>query len=238
MTDGPDSPKRLTQNGRRGTSSAPTQSSGRIGPVDISSLDSAIGRVLQAGSEPLRAAFLARALNALVDVALGTDADVMGDAAGASSGYAVLTRALAAPGALAALLPNDPLAAARLRGLAMRQEILQRDGGVFSAEQVASVLGLTRQAVDKRRRAGKLIGLNTGRRGYAYPTWQFDQGGVLRGLEEVVASLNVHDPWMQAAFFLSGDPRLEGARPLDELRKGNVAAVMRAASGYGEHGAA
>ena len=43
---------------------------------------------------------------------------------------------------------------------------------------------------------------------------------------------------MRAAFFLSGDPRLNGATPLEELRRGNIEAVRRAASAYGEHGAA
>jgi biotin operon repressor len=150
----------------------------------------------------------------------------------------MLIRALEAPGALAALLPRDPLVKARLRGLAVRQELLQREGGTLSAEQVAGHLGLSRQAVDKRRRAGKLIGLNIGRRGYAYPAWQLGRQGTLPGLEAALSELTIRDPWMQAAFFLSGDPRLDGATPLDELRRGNVDAVRRAAGGYGEHGAA
>ena len=202
------------------------------------SLASAIGRVLEAGSDPVRTAFLARALNALARLAPEIQDDILGDAAGAASDYGVLVRALASPGALGDLLQDDPLAGARLRGLAMRQEILRSDGGTLTAGQVAAHLGLSRQAVDKRRRAGKLIGLNVGRRGYAYPAWQLGQDGVIPGLEETLTSLTVHDPWMRAAFFLSGDPRLEGARPLDALRQGNLASVRRAASGYGEHGAA
>ena len=150
----------------------------------------------------------------------------------------MLLRALETPGALAVLVAADPLADARLRGLAIRDELLQREGGTLAVEQVAAHLGLTRQAVDKRRRAGKLLGLHTGRRGYAYPAWQLGQNGVLQGFEETLSALTVQDPWMQAAFFLSGDPRLEGATPLDELRRGNVEAVRRAASGYGRHGAA
>ncbi len=127
---------------------------------------------------------------------------------------------------------------ARLRGMQARQEILRTEGGTLSAEQVAACLDITRQAVDKRRRAGKLIGLSTGRRGYAYPAWQLEANGVLAGLAETLADLSVCDPWMQAAFFVSGDPRLGGATPLEELRRGNVEAVRRAARGYGEHGAA
>lgn len=203
-----------------------------------SSLSGAVRRVLQAGSDPVRTAFLARALNALARVTPEIDDDVLGDAAGAESDYRVLIRALETPEALGTLLADDPLAGARLRGLAARDEILRREGGTLSVAQVASHLGMSRQAVDKRRRAEKLIGLSIGRRGYLYPAWQFGQGGVIPGLETVLASLSVHDPWMRAAFFLSGDPRLEGTTPLDELRRGNVDAVRRAAAGYGEHGAA
>jgi len=59
----------------------------------------------------------------------------------------------------------------------------------------------------------------------------------LRARRRLVAS-GVEWPARRTAYFLSGDPRLDGARPLDELRKGRVNAVRRAASGYGEHGAA
>jgi hypothetical protein len=207
-------------------------------PRTSPSLAGAVGRVLDAGSSPVRTAFLARALNALARLAPEVEDDVLGDAAGAESDFAVLVRALESPTALAALVSVDPLARARLRGLVMRQELLRREGGTWTVDQVAAHLGLSRQAVDKRRRAGKLIGLNVGRRGYAYPAWQFGQDGVILGLEAALTSLSIHDPWMRAAFFLSGDPRLDGATPLDELRRGNVEEVCRAARGYGEHGAA
>ena len=202
------------------------------------SLAGAVGRVLDASSDPVRAAFLARALNALARLTPEIDDDVLGDAAGAQSDYGVLMRALESPNALGALLSDDPLTRARLRGLAARQELLRREGGTLSAEQVAAHLGLSRQAVDKRRRAGRLIGLGVGRHGYAYPAWQLAPNGVLPGLADALSALSVHDPWMRAAFFLSGDPRLDGATPLDALRRGNVDAVRRAASAYGEHGAA
>jgi biotin operon repressor len=202
------------------------------------SLAEAVGRVVHAGSEPVRAAFLARALNALAGLTPDVGDEALGDAAGAPSDYEVLLRALEEPTAIAALQPTDPLIGARLRGMQARQELLRIEGGALSGEQVATALGLTRQAVDKRRRAGKLIGLNTGRRGYAYPAWQLGMNGVLAGLEDVLAELSVRDPWMQAAFFVSGDPRLDGATPLDELRRGNIEAVQRAARGYGAHGAA
>ena len=120
----------------------------------------------------------------------------------------------------------------------MQQEILRRDGGTLSEAQVARSLGLSTKDVEELRQTGRLIGLERERHSYAYPAWQITPDGILPGLEATLADFTIQDPWMQAAFFVSTDPRLDGERPLDALRRGNVAAVRRAASAYGEHGAA
>lgn len=132
-----------------------------------------------------------------------------------------------------------PLLKARLRGVRARRELLEAEGGTVSSGQAAELLGVTPQAVDKRRRAGKLLALPVGR-AYLYPVWQFDErgrGGVPPGLEEVLGSFGVEDPWMRAAFFLRQNGRLDDKRPLDALRDGEIEAVKRAARAYGEHGA-
>ena len=98
-------------------------------------------------------------------------------------------------------------------------------------------MGLTRQAVDKRRKANKLIGLAIGRHCYVYPAWQFSRTGTLPGLKDVLHALRRHDAWSQVIFMLSPNDRLDGATPLDVLRRGQVEEVERAASLSGEHGA-
>jgi hypothetical protein len=103
---------------------------------------------------------------------------------------------------------------------------------------VGAHLGLTRQAVERRRRANKLIGLADGRHGYRYPMWQFSRGGTIRGLEDVLAVLSPHDPWSRVIFMLSPSDRLDGAIPLDALREGQIEEVRIAAALFGEHGAA
>jgi len=77
-----------------------------------------------------------------------------------------------------------------------------------------------------------------GRRGYAYPSWQFGDDGVLPGLEEVLQDLGSHDSWTQVGFFLNGNVRLGDETPLAELKRGHAEAVRRAARAYGEQGAA
>jgi biotin operon repressor len=165
----------------------------------------------------------------------------LADAAGATTDANVLLKALSNPAAIAPARDDadDPLRAARLRGVQARQEILQAEGGTLTAAEVASLLGISRQAVDKRRRANRLIGLQTAKRGYLYPAWQFSGAGqTLAGLDDALDALAEFSPLMQVGYLLSPNLRLEGRRPLDALRAEDVGIVVAAARAYGEHGAA
>ena len=193
-------------------------------------------RVLDLGTTSGAVVFLTRGLRALTRLAEAIPPEALTEAATADSDYAVLVAALEKPAALAELQRLDPLAEARLRGLATRQQLLAAEGGVLSGEEVAQLLGISRQAVDKRRRTGRLLALPVGSHRMAYPAWQFTTDGILRGWEEVLGDLRQHDPWMQLAFMLSGNSGLEGTVPVVALRRGQVAAVRRAARLYGEHG--
>jgi hypothetical protein len=95
--------------------------------------------------------------------------------------------------------------------------------------------------VDKRRKQGQLIGLTQGKRGYAYPAWQFEGGRTLGHLEKVLEALEGHDPWTQLAFFVNGNERLDGKSPLELLRTAGTRElenILGSAASYGEHGAA
>jgi hypothetical protein len=139
------------------------------------------------------------------------------------------------------VLPHDPLAKARFRGVVAMRQLLGAEGGTLSSQEVADLLRITRQGVDKRRRAGELLAVEAPRRGYRYFAWQFtDAGEGLTGLAEVLKALEEHDPWAQARFFLSGNARLGGKTPLHLLRAGagNLPRVLSAAGAFGQHGAA
>jgi hypothetical protein len=202
------------------------------------SVTEATARILLVSGQPLRMAFLARAMNALAALTMELGEEALGNATGASSDYQVLLCALETPDALRTLQRLNPLTAARLRGLFARSRLLDAEGGALTVDDVAKILHLTRQGVDKRRRARKLLGLDAGRRGYLYPAWQFGLDGLLPGIEEVLEVINVHDPWMRTAFFLNGNDYLAGETPLAELRRGHLDEVRRAAGAYGEQGAA
>ncbi len=127
------------------------------------------------------------------------------------------------------------------RGRPRWLEFLGSEGGVVTAGQMATLLGISRQAVDQRRRAGTLLGFRDKGREYLYPAWQVRDGRPLPGLERVLATLNAgeHDPKSQVIFFLSPRGRFYDLRALDLLRAGSdrdIDEVDNAALGYLEQG--
>jgi hypothetical protein len=190
-----------------------------------------------AGADPLRTALLTRVLNALAHSTEGVGERFLSVAAAAPSDYLALLRMLEFPEVLEELSAEDPLADARLRGLEAKVRLLEDEGGTFSADEAASMLGVSREAVNQRRRSGKLLALSTGRRGYRYPVWQFGEEGVLPGFEVTLKKLSINGQWGRAAFFLGGNLLLDGRRPLDLLRSGrpeDLEAVLEAARARGE----
>ncbi|MEO0802078.1 MAG: hypothetical protein AAFY57_07380 [Cyanobacteria bacterium J06642_2] len=179
--------------------------------------------------------FLTRSLQALLPL---MEAPGLAAVASAPTDVEVLLHAIMRPEVLGALTQRDPLAKAKLRGILAKKELLEAKGGSLSSTEVGALLGISRQAVDKRRREGKLIALPAGRSRWRYPGWQFADNRVLPGLTEVLQAMPIRDAWMQAAFMMNGDARLGGASPLDVLRAGDADSVLIAAQMYGEHGAA
>ncbi len=182
-------------------------------------------------------ALMMRAISAVLEFAALSETSAV-NATAAPTDLAVLVRALSSGELLDDLKRAEPLAPAFIRGIEAKRRLIEENGGALTAEQVAQNLGVTRQAVEKRRRGGKLIAVATGRHGYRYPVWQFTESGTVPGLEEVLGVLAPHDEWMQTAFFVGQNPRLDGRTAIDALRAGDVDKVLAAAEIYGEHGAA
>ncbi|MGQ0550975.1 MAG: hypothetical protein ACT4PY_15055, partial [Armatimonadota bacterium] len=198
----------------------------------------AIRNTLRVSRDDVKNAILTRSLSltrrAMEHVSPGT----LGEAVAASTDQEAMLRILEAPEMAASALDTATIDAARVAGIEARDQLLTAQGGSWPVERVAKYLGLTRQAVDKRRKANKLIGLTVGRHGYLYPSWQFSRSGTVPGLEDVLGALHRHDPWSQVIFLLSPNDRLDGVTPLEALRKGQTEDVKIAASLFGEHGAA
>lgn len=193
--------------------------------------------ILKQLSNTKHPAFLARVLRALKDLESDLTSTSIDNATAALTDKLVMVEALISAPWVSELTAQDPIVASKLRGFELRQEMLKKSGGVLSSETVAELLNVSRQAVDKRRTTNQLLALTQGRRGYAYPSFQFEDGKTLEGLDEVLRNLRALDPWMQLRFFTSPHERLGNQTPIEALQSGKVNDVVRLASGYGEQGA-
>ena len=180
--------------------------------------------------DPLKTVFLNRGLEGLKKIAESSN---LVDITSVDSNYEVLLAALQTPEALSLLAERDPLAKAKIRGLKLKQQLIETEGGCASSEEIAKMLGISRQAINQRRQRGKLIGLSKGKGKYLYPLWQFtDTGNTLSGLEDVLEKLQDFDPWMQITFFLNPSVRLHNQTPLEMLRMGKVEPVIQTALSF------
>jgi hypothetical protein len=185
---------------------------------------------------PILRTLLVRGIHAVLRFTALSESAIA-NATAAPTDLAVLLRALSSTELLDDLRAADPLAPAFIRGIEASRRLIDDHGGALTAVQVAQTLGISRQMVEKRRRAGKLLAVSTGRHGYRYPVWQFDESGVLPGFEDVLTALSPHDEWMKVAFFVSKNERLGDRTPIESLKSGELDVVLDAAVVHGEHGA-
>jgi hypothetical protein len=129
------------------------------------------------------------------------------------------------------------LANALARGISTRRKLMEAEGGSLSAEAAAGVLGISKTAILKRYQKGQLMAWRQERQNAArFPVWQFQEHQVLTGLADVLKRLNAAgrlDDFGRMLFFLSKTGFLDGKRPLDSLREGDLKKVLQAAEGYG-----
>jgi hypothetical protein len=133
----------------------------------------------------------------------------------------------------------DARAQALLEGVRIAQEDLRKAGGAFDLEQVRTLMqGVSRQAVDKRVQEGSLLAVPGPSNRRSYPTLQFNlDGTIVEGLKAVCAALPTSNPWTILNFLAHPDDRLQGRKPIDLLKAGNVELVVEAARRLGQQGA-
>ena len=131
----------------------------------------------------------------------------------------------------------DPFMEAMARGAAIKRELLTSGGGGLTSTQVARALGITRQAVDKRRTRHALLAVPNGSGEYVYPACQFTADGVISGLEEVLRSFQIRNPWTQLSVLLASAPSLGGRSILEVLKAGEIERAVDIVASFGEQAA-
>src|SRR5262249_23100309 len=128
----------------------------------------------------------------------------------------------------------DPFIEAMARGAAVKQELLKIAGGGLTSGQVGSALGITRQAVDKRRSRRALLAVPTGSGEYLYPACQFTSEGVVPGLEELLSAFQIQNPWTQLSALVAPAPALGGKTVLEALKAGDARKAVGIVASLGE----
>lgn len=175
------------------------------------------------GREALARAFLDRSGAALQRLSMAAPQDA-------------LARALSAPtdvGGVASLLSDlaaldhdisaaDPWAKELADGAVLKQELLREAGGAFTSMETATLLGISRQAVDQRARRGTLLAVPRGSGERLYPACQFDELGVVAGMEKILDAFTVDNPWTRLSVLLDTDPELADRTVVQALRDGDL----------------
>jgi hypothetical protein len=180
-----------------------------------------------ARSESLQAAFLRRATSALERMAATASPKTLSDALAAPTDAGSLAWLLSRSEVVGpAVIELDPLVPALARNVEHRKHLIERSGGTLSAEDSGRLLGISRQAVDKRRRAGTLLAVRKGS-DWRYPACQFDESDVAAGIADVIRAYALAGPWVALDFLLAPDSALGGRSALEALKSGDRDAVLR-----------
>jgi hypothetical protein len=110
-------------------------------------------------------------------------------------------------------------------GEVRKAELVELTGGLYMPSYVAAILKIPEQLVEKRRKTGELIAVET-EEGYRYPACQFTPDGIVTGLSEVLTVMPIRHDWMRLEWFLVPDDALEGISPLEALRAGRLQDVL------------
>lgn len=137
-----------------------------------------------------------------------------------------------------AFLP-DAKARALLRGIGLIEEDLRSSGGAYTLAEVQRLMrGISRQAVNNRVRDGSILAVPGPSNRASYPVVQFLKDGMpVDGLKEVRQALKTESSWILLNFLVNDEPKLDGRKPIDLLKAGELEPVVELARRVGVQGA-
>lgn len=121
---------------------------------------------------------------------------------------------------------TDPLKAAKERSIEHSRKLARMAGEMLTCAQVAQLLGIDHQKIEQSRKAGKLIAVHMSS-DWLYPAFQFKAGGLLPGLEQVLAAYDYWNEWVILDDLLAPDDAFGGRSLLDVIRDGDEDEIHR-----------
>ncbi len=146
----------------------------------------------------------------------------------APTDFGAVVSALGSTAVPEAALALDPFADVIARGIWERERLARLAGGLLSAAEVGRALGISPQAVDKRRRGNRLLAVRVSS-DWRYPAAQIGAyGEVAPALPLVLQDASVvgRSGWTLLDFLLAPDDALGGLTPLESLRRGGAEATV------------
>lgn len=101
---------------------------------------------------------------------------------------------------------------------------------MLTSDQMAALLGVSRETVNRLRMRHELIGLQGAKRGFKYPDWQIVDGLPLKALPQLHALMQ-DSPWAVYRFLLEEHDALDGKSALACLGEGRTEDVLLVAEG-------
>jgi len=189
-----------------------------------------------ATTEPMRQAF-SRRLHEVVDhLAQVADVATVEEVLAMADAFSGLGVAMQRVATSEAAVVRDPLAPARVRGIAARERLIDQAGGLLRVSEAADRLGVTAQAVNGRRGRETILAVPMPNGEWVYPACQFAEHGLVPGIGAFVRAFGDADPWTRLAVLLAPSARYEGKNGLELLKEGKEADARNIAATYGKQG--
>jgi hypothetical protein len=185
---------------------------------------------------PMRKAFATRLHEVVNHLAETADEATIEEVLAMADAFSGLGVAMQRVATLNAAAVRDPLAAARVRGIAARDRLIERAGGLLRLGEAAERLGVTPQAVTGRRTRETILAVPMPNGEWVYPACQFTGDGLVPGLDGYLRAFHDADPWTRLAVLLAPSARFGGRSALDLLLAGDLADARSIAATYGEQG--
>ena len=127
------------------------------------------------------------------------------------------------------------IAAAIVKGFKAVEVLRKAEGGAWSSAEIRKRFGFGLAELRRRRERHRIVFWQGAKRAIRYPKWEFTTTGtLLPGVEELLQIFHSPDQWRVMGYFLGPRQQLDGRRPLDLLRAGEIERVLDHARSHAE----